>query len=83
MTQTAAGDCPKLKESTLWQPAAAIIQAQNLSPTFRPMMGWSTRSRKSIFRLAKESFVSFIGPSGCGKTTFLRCVAALKQRVGR
>ncbi|MGH6874235.1 MAG: ABC transporter ATP-binding protein [Aestuariivirgaceae bacterium] len=59
-----------------------MIEAQDLSLTFKAADGPVFALSKVSLRVAEGEFVSLIGPSGCGKTTLLRIIADLEKPSG-
>ena len=59
--------------------AAALIQLDGVSKTFRTTSGGTIRALDRVdMSIGASEFVSIVGPSGCGKTTLLRIIAGLE-----
>jgi ABC-type nitrate/sulfonate/bicarbonate transport system ATPase subunit len=63
-------------------PAAAKLQLDQVSMTFRTPSGAFQALAPVTLSIAPGRFVSLIGPSGCGKSTIFNIVAGLLQPSG-
>jgi ABC-type nitrate/sulfonate/bicarbonate transport system ATPase subunit len=84
-------DCASLHPGYCWHascdiigamPAAAKLQLDQVSMTFRTPSGAFQALAPVTLSIAPGRFVSLIGPSGCGKSTIFNIVAGLLQPSG-
>ena len=63
--------------------AAALIQLDGVSKTFRTTSGGTVRALDRVdLTIGASEFIAVVGPSGCGKTTLLRIIAGLESGFG-